>query len=55
MKHAVVVTLLSLVFLFQGTSDLYASSMPEMMKYFSIDQAGIQLTIIIFLVSYGIG
>ncbi|RTL13157.1 MAG: MFS transporter [Neisseriaceae bacterium] len=55
MKHAITITLLSLVFLFQGTSDLYASSMPEMMKYFSTNQAGIQLTIIIFLVSYGIG
>lgn len=55
MKHAITITLLSLVFLFQGTSDLYASSMPEMMKYFSTNQAGIQLTIIVFLISYGIG
>ena len=55
MKHAITITLLALVFLFQGTSDLYASSMPEMMKYFSTNQAGIQLTIILFLISYGVG
>lgn len=55
MKHTLTITLLLLVFLFQGTSDLYAASMPEMMKYFSTNQAGIQLTIIIFLMSYGFG
>lgn len=54
MTVTLTVTLLSLVFLFQGTSDLYASSMPEMMQYFATNQSGIQLTIIIFLISYGV-
>ncbi len=34
MKSIITISLLSLVFLFQGASDLYASSMPEMVKYF---------------------
>lgn len=55
MSNLLMVTLLSLVFLFQGTSDLYASSMPEMMKFFMTNQAGIQLTIILFLIAYGLG
>lgn len=55
MNKTLTLTLLSLVFLFQGTSDLYASSMPEMMRFFMTNQAGIQLTIILFLIAYGLG
>lgn len=55
MSAAVTLSLLSLVFLFQGTSDLYAASMPAMMRYFNVPQVYIQLTIIIFLLSYGFG
>lgn len=49
------VTLLALVFLFQGTSDLYSASMPEMAQYFGEGNFSIQLTITVFLVFYGVG
>jgi MFS family permease len=55
MRASVVVTLLALVFLFQGTSDLYSASMPEMAGYFGSGNFSIQLTITLFLVSYGVG
>jgi DHA1 family 2-module integral membrane pump EmrD-like MFS transporter len=55
MKTAVAVTLLALVFLFQGTSDLYSASMPEMAKYFGEGNFSIQLTITVFLIFYGTG
>ncbi|WP_204681024.1 MFS transporter [Dyella flava] len=48
-------TLLALVFLFQGTSDLYSASMPEMAEYFGKGSFSIQLTITLFLVFYGLG
>jgi MFS family permease len=55
MKTSVAVTLLALVFLFQGTSDLYSASMPQMAEYFGRGSFSIQLTITLFLVSYGMG
>jgi MFS family permease len=55
MKATLVATLLALVFLFQGTSDLYSASMPEMAEYFGGGNGSIQLTITLFLVFYGMG
>jgi MFS family permease len=55
MKRVLVATLLSLVFLFQGTSDLYSASMPDMAAYFGAGAFSIQLTITLFLVFYGAG
>ena len=53
--HSVSLTLLLIVFLFQGSSDLYSASMPYMQEAFAATTAQIQFTITLFLICYGLG
>ena len=49
------ITLLMIIVLFQGSSDLYSASMPFMQHYFTTGIVNIQFTITLFLLAYGIG